>query len=725
MNFDQLGSPQQLLHLLQSRVFTANVDWSQNHWRENVQLSPAIAVAQVLEQHSQLLVVLPGGEEIQQLYRDLQALDIEALIFPHWGSSLYKGIRSQNRLFTERSSILTRILEDECGPVLCSLRSLAEVLPPPAEFAQNILRLKTGSELQPNTLAQILSSYGYYQVPRVSLPGEFALRGEVVDFYPPKAYSEHEDAAVRVMFGFDEIERMKIFDTGSQISQRDISEFPLFPLKEVLWQEPQQAALRRHLEELLLAEWGEPGGKEAWFDEQSAEIEELLGLLASQQEMKAEELLFPFAWEQPARLTDYMPDCAVLFWGYGRIEQQEASYLLELETLYEQSLAPFAQTEPTTPEGTGASRGETALFPELIQRRLLHPKRFAVDLNALRSRCARPIVVAEFEGQPWPLEFTGTLQYHGNLNRFGDDLAALLKQGYHVAIGCSSSAQAGRLRHALENSSAQENDPADMPAAGGVSFFPAELSRGVIFPQQKLALLQEWEILGSHGTSYGRPGGKRSEKADRIAKRLSQSEVISSFVELKEGDFVVHVQHGVGRFTGIERISTSRMERDYLSLAYADGNTLFVPIEQVNMVQRYIGSGGGEPKLDRIGGKAWQERKAKTQKAVEDLADRLLRLYTRRASTDGFGYAKDDELVEEFEADFPYEPTKDQLRAVEEIKEDLESKRPMDRLLCGDVGFGKTEVAMRACFKVASQGRQVLLLCPTTILAEQQSRTTC
>ena len=200
--------------------------------------------------------------------------------------------------------------------------------------------------------------------------------------------------------------------------------------------------------------------------------------------------------------------------------------------------------------------------------------------------------------------------------------------------------------------------------------------------------------------------------------------MLHSFLELREGDLVVHVQHGIGRFLGIERISSSRMERDYLSIEYANADRLFIPIEQVNMVQRYIGSqedteGKSSVRLDRIGGKAWQERKAKTQKSVEDLADHLLRLYARRSEAESFCCAPDDELMAEFEADFPYEATADQLRAVEEIKRDMESSKPMDRLLCGDVGFGKTEVAMRASFKMAGNGRQVILLCPTTILAEQ------
>ncbi len=738
-------TPQRLLELLQKRIFRENTCWAKQLWRESTQLNPAIAISQILQQHSKLLVVLPSSEEIQQIADDLQALGIEPLILHNWSSSLYKGIRSQNRLFTKRSSVLARILLNTSSaplPILCSLRSLAKVLPPPAEFRKQILQLQVGSELQPSNLAQLLSSYGYYRVPRVSLPGEFALRGQVLDFYPPEDGASHTTSethevgrpskvasqqAVRVMFGFDEVEMLKVFDISSQISQYSIASFSLYPLKEVLWHQIQLDNLRQHLEETLLGELEQGNIDEELLNAQLDEVNHLLGQLAIQQEVKAEELLFPFAWQQPASILDYIAESPLLFWGHQRIEQQEQSYLLELETLYEQSMAAFQQANHSSKGSKGSSKQVERIFPESLQRKLLHPKYFAVDLSALLSSCAQPIIVDEFEGSPWPIEFESPLQYYGNINRFTEDLSHWLEQGFCICIGCSSKGQAQRLHHMLQ-ATIQPYLPADhqgQQSSGqeqGVHFFPFQLSQGMLFPKQKLVLVQEWEILGNayKGRHQGGQKARNSEKAERIANRLSQSQIISSFVELREGDTVVHVQHGVGRFKGIERVSTSRMERDYLALEYANGNTLFVPIEQVNMVQRYIGSGGeSSPKLDRIGGKAWQERKAKTQKAVEDMADRLLRLYTRRAAVDGFACAPDDELVEEFEADFPYDPTTDQLQAVVQIKEDLESPRPMDRLLCGDVGFGKTEVAMRASFKVASQGRQVLVLCPTTILAEQ------
>ena len=472
--------------------------------RERVQLSPALGAAQVLEAQKErpLLLVLPNQEELQAAYDDLAALGLVASVFPGWQSSLYKGIRSQNRLFVQRSAVLARIClwRKNAGAliVLTTVRAMAPVLPPRSSYAQNVFALQTGSPLQPAELARLLSSYGYYQVPRVSLPGEFALRGEVLDFCPPPesfdlaALQQSQDApkqngnqnknqgrgsvAVRVMFGFDEVEMLKIFDCSSQISQCQISEFPLFPLKELLWNEEEQQQLRQRFDDLLLEDLDTA---ESW-EEQQGEIEELLGQLALRGELPGEELLFPFASPKPVTLLEYMgPECLALFWGAQRMERQQETWQQELDALYAHSL----------------SEREDRLFPELVQRKLLHPKHFFADAKLLQIQAPASIIVDELEGTPWPLEIEPASQYHGNINRFGEDLRSWLLEGYSVVIGCSSAAQAQRLAQLL------------VDYAENLQFFPAQLSRGVLFPKQKLALLSEWEILS---------GGSRT---DRLHKK--------------------------------------------------------------------------------------------------------------------------------------------------------------------------------------------------------------
>jgi transcription-repair coupling factor (superfamily II helicase) len=239
-----------------------------------------------------------------------------------------------------------------------------------------------------------------------------------------------------------------------------------------------------------------------------------------------------------------------------------------------------------------------------------------------------------------------------------------------------------------------------------VTVLPEGISEGFSIRDLSLTIIHENEIFG------------RKKRVPRSVKKV-KSQAIDSFVELDEGDHVVHVNHGIGRFRGIQRITAGGNERDYIKLEYAGEEFIFVPIEQVNLIQRYIGSQGADPRLDTIGGKSWENRKSKVAKHVEDLAERLLKLYSRRKKATGYAFPEDSEWQIEFEAAFPFEETEDQIRCIDEVKRDMERAVPMDRLVCGDVGYGKTEIAMRAAFKAIAAGKQVAFLAPTTILAEQ------
>jgi transcription-repair coupling factor (superfamily II helicase) len=244
----------------------------------------------------------------------------------------------------------------------------------------------------------------------------------------------------------------------------------------------------------------------------------------------------------------------------------------------------------------------------------------------------------------------------------------------------------------------------------GAQVLPHAISQGFSSSDLKLCVIEENEIFG------------RRKRTPRSVKRV-QSREIDTFVELSPGDYVVHVNYGIGRFKGIQRMRAGGNERDYIQLEYAGEESVFIPLEQVNLVQRYIGHGGESPRLDRLGGKSWEKRKNKVKQSVEDLAERLVKLYSKRQKARGFAFNEDTEWQMDFEAAFPYEETEDQLRCIEDVKRDMERPVPMDRMICGDVGYGKTEVAMRAAFKAVTAGKQVAFLAPTTILAEQHYET--
>ncbi|MCE1196371.1 transcription-repair coupling factor, partial [bacterium] len=280
----------------------------------------------------------------------------------------------------------------------------------------------------------------------------------------------------------------------------------------------------------------------------------------------------------------------------------------------------------------------------------------------------------------------------GNVKYFREDLANFEKIKTQTYMAASSEIQADRIASLLQESSA--------------AIIVGELSAGYAIPALQMRVVQENEIFG---------------RRKRVPKSLAttKSSIIDSFVELSPGDYVVHVNYGIGRFASIERMRVLGNERDYIKVEYADDETVFVPIEQANLIQRYIGNEGESPRLDKLGSKSWENRKNRVKKSVEELAERLIRIYARRKAAKGYAFPKDGEWQTEFEAAFPYQETLDQLKCIEEIKTDMELDKPMDRLVCGDVGYGKTEVALRACFKAMMSGKQVAFLAPTTILAEQ------
>ncbi|MDY4707654.1 MAG: transcription-repair coupling factor, partial [Candidatus Treponema excrementipullorum] len=289
--------------------------------------------------------------------------------------------------------------------------------------------------------------------------------------------------------------------------------------------------------------------------------------------------------------------------------------------------------------------------------------------------------------------------FFGNIQYLKESLTTLMEDGWQIVIFADSENQSLRIGELLKDLQNQQ-----------IKILPESISAGFGIPSLKLLVIQENEIFG------------RRKHVPKSIKQV-KSAVIDTFVELNPGDYVVHVNYGIGLFKGIERVRAMGNERDYIKLLYADEETVFIPIEQVNLVQRYIGNEGVPPRLDKLGSKSWENRKNKAKKAAEDIAQKLIDLYSRRKAARGFPFPKDTEWQTAFEAAFPYTETEDQLTVAAEVKADMEKPVPMDRLVCGDVGFGKTEIAMRAAFKAVMGGKQVAFLAPTTILAEQHYET--
>jgi transcription-repair coupling factor (superfamily II helicase) len=610
-----------------------------------------------------ILAVVPTDQEAEALEGDLAFLGVRTALLPWWRTAAYRPASPRSRVFGERAACLSRLCLGDAEVVVASQRAFVTPVPPLEDYSPLALLLELGGSIDPTTVGDRLSAYGYLRVPRVSLPGEFALRGEVLDLFMPG-----DDEAVRVVFEYDRIEKIASFDPGLQSSSGVLDRVTARPMKELLWDSGRLAALASRMSLLP----GLDGRGEAFLEE-----------LAEKGEAKGEELFYPLAFERPGSVLEYLGAGATVFFiDHERLEAQEEAARMEYQGLYHRALQEGPVPPPDRLLHSFAALEAMALAPSRPAEARASAGRVARSFALRDSKTAGRIAM----GAELPRSFFGNVQY------FKEELATLIKAGYQTVVFAETEIQAERIASLLKDFD--------------IDVEVAPLSAGFVVPAQKLLVVQENEIFGRR---------KRQPKS----LKTTRSVAIDTFVELSPGDFVVHVNYGIGRFASIERMQVLGLERDYIKVEYAEGEVVFVPIEQANLVQRYIGNEGEEPRLDRLGSKSWETRKAKVKASVEQLAERLIRIYARRKAARGYAFPLDNDWQLAFEAAFPYEETVDQIRCIQEVKADMESEKPMDRLICGDVGYGKTEVAMRAVFKAAVSGKQVAFLAPTTILAEQ------
>jgi transcription-repair coupling factor (superfamily II helicase) len=637
--------------------------------------------------------VVPTDQEAGELAADLSALGQPASLFPWWGTMPYRETAPLSAVFGERSRILSDLARKEPGIYILPERAFLTPLPPPEYLRSLLLPLKTGGSIDTMALAAALADYGYTRVPRVQVHGEFALRGEVLD-----VFMGGDEAAYRILFDFDRIEAIKRFDPLDQSGFDTVECLTIRPLKEVIWTDERILALGRNLE-----------AAEEFLGNGRAYLEDL----TARRKAGGEELLFPLAFGSPdpenpagaaARFPDYLDGEAALFLvDRERLENAQDSLLREYDGLYRRARREFPDREVPL------------------------PARILLGFNGLASRVPRRVSFMGIKGGGeegalrLPLSCEPSRSFFGNIDYIKEEFGLLMKEGWSILVAAESEVQAGRIRELFREETARGLQAGQ--SGGGVSgagrrgpgaavqgpplmVEALPLTSGFALPDVKFLLVQENEIFG------------RRRRPPRSLKQV-RSAAIDTFVELNSGDYVVHLNYGIGLFKGIERIRALGHERDYVKIEYLGEEAVFVPIEQVNLVQRYIGNEGNPPRLDKLGSKSWEARKRRVRESVEDIAERLIALYSKRKAAPGYAFPRDTEWQTMFEAAFPYEETEDQLRCVEEIKADMESPHPMDRLVCGDVGYGKTEVAVRACFKAVMGGKQAAFLAPTTILAEQ------
>lgn len=645
-----------------------------------------------------IIVIVPGDREAAALCTDLSTVFSEAQVFilPSWGTLSYRPVTPGTIIFGQRAGVFARLAVNErsaadmlrfCPRIFIVPQRVMQTPAPPPEYISSLcFRLSAGQHLDTVRIAEKLSEIGYTRVPRVTVRGEFSLRGEVLDIFLPES-----ETAARIIFDFDIIEKIKTFNTEDQTTTGTIDSLLVYPMKEVIWNETLIAALEEKLNAFPQAD-----GKTDVHDTESPLLElteaaqkareKLISELKYSGRSEGEELFYPLVWDKSCSVLDYIPYGTVFLFDFDRLSNAQESSDRELMGMYRKA------------------RLELPVFPpQYISFRF-------EDLTESVSRCIKfRTLVSEqtdiIKNTLCKIHSDPSHSYFGNITYLKEELSRMQDDGWNLFVFADNENQSLRITEILKPFT-QPDDKKKIP----LCIFGSPLSEGFIVPEIKLCVIQENEIFG---------------RKKYVPKSLTKakSSVIDTFIELNPGDYIVHVQFGIGIFRGIDRVRALGNERDYVKLEYADEEFVFVPIEQVNLVQRYIGNEGEAPRIDRIGSKSWEARKNKVRAAVEELAQKLIDLYSRRKAAHGFPFPKDTEWQTVFEAAFPYEDTPDQITVTEEIKKDMEKPVPMDRLICGDVGYGKTEVAMRAAFKAVMGGKQVAFLAPTTILAEQHYET--
>ncbi len=565
-----------------------------------------------------------------------------------------------------RMQVIQRLLSKETCIVVTSVDSLLKKMMPPERLKEKFFTLTAGETIDIEILTSRLIQAGYERVYQAESPGQFARRGGIVDVYSLTA-----ELPVRIEFFDDEIESIRYYDAETQLSREETEKTEIVPACEIILADEERDEVLKIIRKTY--------ADDHLFDELAEQFNEERG--------EHDESLFTFLKEK-ATLLDYIGSFIGIYDEYARIKETYDIFtkktFADYETLIGQGYALPEEKDRFVSFGTiekffdATSQLRLSLFSNQGKKGL------SMDMDARD--------LESFAGQ-FPL--------------FLDFLKRRIDLGYSIHICCKTPKTAETVKQQLTD----VDIFAFSEEGAGVHFEVGEIAEGFEMPEEMLVYINESEIFKERRVTKRRPKKYKGRKID-------------SFAELHIGDYVVHDVLGIGIYKGIEQMTIDGHTRVLMVIEYQKEAKLYIPVEQMDSVQVYIGTGGDKlPKINEMGNPDWQKAKNKAKKAVEDMADELIALYAKRRAMKGYAFGPDTNWQREFEEAFPYEETDDQLRCVEEIKADMESETPMDRLLCGDVGYGKTEVALRAAFKAVMEGKQVAVLVPTTILAQQHYNT--
>lgn len=645
------------------------------------------------EQGHSMLIVTHNLFHAQKLYEDLiEWLDEEEVLLYPVNDLISSEIATASpELRGQRIQVLNRLMGGKKSVVIVPLAGIRRLLPPSSAWRKSRLNLELGQEIELEELQQHLLYLGYERVGMVEKQGEYSIRGGIIDLFPAS-----EEAPLRIELFDTEVDSIRTFDLSSQRSITVLQKIVIGPTVELIVSSAQFDAAVSRLELALQAQLEKTKDQQIR-DRLTAQIGWELEQLRQHSAFQGLYKYVSCLYEEPSTLIDYMPKkTLVVFDEPARIIESEEYYKkeeLDWQISLIQSGEYVSDLRMSKPfEEWKNALSHSKLYVSLFLRQITH---------------VQPQNIVNFTSK--------TMQsFHGQIPILQGEIARWRKANQAVIFLASDQERANRMIRVLEDFETNVNIHPPEILQTGVEpvILVGRLHSGFELPMHQLVVVTESEIFT-----------KQQKKKKRPSKQLSNAERIKNYSELNIGDYVVHINHGIGKYLGIVTLEIDGAHKDYLHVKYSGNDKLYVPVEQIDQIQKYVGGDDHDPKIYSLGGSEWKKVKSKVESSVKDIAADLIKLYAKREATSGYAFNRDNDMHREFDSLFPYQETEDQLRAIEEIKQDMEKPRPMDRLLCGDVGYGKTEVAIRAAFKAVMDGKQVAILVPTTILAQQHYET--
>lgn len=655
-------------------------------------------LAYALNRHidRQIIVITAEETSAKKLAEDIRAMSNYADVeyFPKKEVIFYDIEALSNQITHERLRILYRLVNKDNIILTLSAQSLFDIIIKREIFESTTINLDLNSKVELGSLQNKLVQMGYERVNLVEGKGQFSIRGGIVDIYSPN-YSN----PLRIELFDDEIDSIRYFDVMSQRTINNLEKIAIIPSKEIILSEPQKKNIAENLKRDL-SKYVNKIKNSRTSEIASNKFNPIIESLNENSELANLDLILPYVDENiKSSVVDYFClDSIVLLDEVKSIEEK----IKVSREIRNSELLELFETGEVLNSHLNLNYDYSKLVKALKDKNIITKSFFLKPDEDFPPKAIYQISAKQASF------------YANNFNFLIEDLKRYMYRGYKTLIFSGTLERANRLKTQLNEASinaALIEDEDTFIQSSQVFIIPRSLEKGFEYENAKFALISDKDILGSN---------KRAKKARK--KKVKSNDAIS-LGDLNEGDYVVHENHGIGQYLGIVQLDVDGVKKDYLSIAYRGKDKLYLPIDQMNMIQKYVGNDTTLPKVNSLDSIEWVKKRNKTKRAIEEMAKDLVELYAKREHIEGYAFSPDTPWQKEFEDSFPYEETEGQLRAIEEIKADMEKKRPMDRLLCGDVGYGKTEVALRAAFKAVMDGKQVAILVPTTILAQQHYNT--